>query len=231
MRNYTERLWNEKWSKSYESRHPDTSTPNTTDLKRLVEWVSSTCQNPTGVILSEKEKIRRMNEFKNYKQDYFDLPKLAAYYIYLMRFGAVDQTVKNAMLTTDDGQHWYYINYDNDTILGVRNDGRLVFDYTIDRQSMDPTSPDSPVYAGRNSTLWNNLEADNEDVYNGDTLVYESFMSLVARIDRAIASTYLTYDKIIKVFDEEQSNKWCEKLYNLSQRYKYIDRKQYLLNV
>ena len=27
--------------------------------------------------------------------------KMAAYYIYLMRFGGVDQTVKNSMLTTE----------------------------------------------------------------------------------------------------------------------------------
>lgn len=30
---------------------------------------------------------------------------MAAYYIYLIRFGAVDQVVKNAMLTSEDGQH------------------------------------------------------------------------------------------------------------------------------
>jgi hypothetical protein len=30
---------------------------------------------------------------------------MAAYYIYLMRFGAVDQVVKNSMFTSEDGKH------------------------------------------------------------------------------------------------------------------------------
>ena len=34
-----------------------------------------------------------------------DVDKMAAYYVYLIRFGAVDQVLKNAMLTTDDGFH------------------------------------------------------------------------------------------------------------------------------
>ena len=45
---------------------------------------------------------------------------MAAYYIYLMRFGAADQVVKNSMFTSEDGEHFYFINYDNDTILGVK---------------------------------------------------------------------------------------------------------------
>ena len=60
---------------------------------------------------------------------------MAAYYIYLIRFGAVDQVVKNAMFTTEDGQHWYYINYDNDTILGLNNYGDLAFGPFITRES------------------------------------------------------------------------------------------------
>ena len=41
-----------------------------------------------------------MDYFSEKKYEYFDVPKLAAYYIYLMRFAAVDQSVKNSMLTT-----------------------------------------------------------------------------------------------------------------------------------
>lgn len=52
-----------------------------------------------------------------------------------MRFGGVDQTVKNAMLETEDGQHYFFINYDNDTVLGVRNDGWLVYDPDITRST------------------------------------------------------------------------------------------------
>lgn len=94
-----------------------------------------------------------MQEFSTGKWAHLDVYKIAAYYIYLMRFGGVDQTVKNAMFTTEDGVHWYYINYDNDTILGVRNDGLLKFGYDIDRQSTDPDNANAYCYAGHDSVL------------------------------------------------------------------------------
>jgi len=71
-----------------------------------------------------------------------DVYKMAAYYIYLIRFGAVDQVLKNAMLTTEDGRRWYYINYDNDTSYGP----------TITRNTYVEGGNDY-CYAGRNSTL------------------------------------------------------------------------------
>lgn len=77
---------------------------------------------------------------------------MAAYYIYLIRCGAVDQVVKNAMLTSEDGQHWYYINYDNDTIFGLNNLGDLVFQPTITRSTMLEGQQDFD-YAARESTL------------------------------------------------------------------------------
>ncbi|MCI6931485.1 MAG: hypothetical protein MR750_09575 [Methanobrevibacter boviskoreani] len=77
---------------------------------------------------------------------------MAAYYVYLIRFGAVDQVLKNAMLTTDDGFHWYYINYDNDTILGLNNLGNLTFGPNITRHTRLAGANDFD-YAGRNSTL------------------------------------------------------------------------------
>lgn len=79
-----------------------------------------------------------------------DVPKMAAYYIYLIRFGAVDQLVKNAMLTTEDGQHFYYILYDNDTIFGLSNLGNLIYGPDITRRTKLLNDFD---YAARESTL------------------------------------------------------------------------------
>ena len=103
-------------------------------------------------------------KFEKEKWDYLDVFKIAAYYVYLMRFGAVDQVVKNSMFTTEGtiayvakttssssdvtvtydesiGNHckWFYINYDNDTILGLNNDGQLVYNPDIDRQTRTGT--------------------------------------------------------------------------------------------
>lgn len=138
---------------------------------------------------------------------------MAAYYVYIMRFGAVDQTVKNSMFTSEDGEHFFFINYDNDTIFGVRNDGLLKHGPYIDRQSIDPekAGTDNPyVYAGHDSVLWNNLEADNE------------FMEIVKVVDSALHDAGLTYSAVINMFENEQTLKWCEKVCNTDAHYKYI---------
>ena len=171
----------------------------------------------------EDNAFNRALKFAVEKYDHIDMEKMAAYYIYLMRFGGVDQTVKNSMLTTegpatDDPLStlpslWYFINYDNDTILGVKNDGRLVFDPYITRQTKDGSGY---VYAGRESTLWNNLENDVQ------------FMETVTRVDNILAkgegnSLYaLSYNNAIREYDTNQSDKWCERIYNKDAERKYI---------
>jgi hypothetical protein len=186
-----------EWKDAYESRYPDTKTPNTADLKAFCQWVVSTKGN--------------VEKFKTEKWEHLDVYKAAAYYVYVMRFGAVDQTVKNSMLTSEDGEHFYWINYDNDTINGLRNDGLLAFDYLIDRQSKDPNYTEQVyVYAGHSSTLWNNMEADDE------------FMRVVQEVDQALYTAGLSYANTIRMFDQEQSAKWCERVYNRDAQYKYI---------
>jgi hypothetical protein len=166
-----------------------------------------------------------------------DVWKVAAYYIYAMRFGAVDQIVKNSMLTsegpfaydnsgieygywdlTDEesdeyGKYykWYYINYDNDTIMGVKNDGRLVYGPDITRTTKEGEGENATyVYAGYNSTLWNNLEYDSD------------FQRIVIIADKGISKT-MTYANAIDMFDNKQVGQWCERLYNKDAEYKYIN--------
>lgn len=181
------------WKDAYESRYPDTKKPNTAQLKSFCQWVNST------------------SNFSNEKWQHLDVYKVAAYYIYLMRHGAVDQAVKNAMLTSEDGQHFFFILYDNDTTHGLRNDSLLIYEPTIDRQSLDPTASTTVyAYAGHDSVLWNSLEADTE------------FMEIVEKVDAALYNAGLTYDNAIKMFDVEQAGKWCERIYNADAQYKYI---------
>lgn len=183
-----------RWQQSFEGRYPDGNT-NDTALKSLVTWVASTKDN--------------LAKWKAEKSAHFNLPLLCAYYVYLMRFGAVDQPVKNSMLTTEDGEHWFFINYDNDTINGVRNDGLLKYDPFIDRQSIDSELKDY-CYAGHDSVLWNNFEADEE------------CMNMVRDVDAALQQGGLTYEKVLKVFNNDFSSKWCERVYNQDAEYKYI---------
>jgi len=151
-----------------------------------------------------------MEYFKDKKYDHFDVWKLAAYYVYIMRFAAVDQVIKNTMMTTEDGKHYYFINYDNDTILGVRNDGYLAYDWQVTRETYD-YSVGSYAYAGFGSVLWNLLEQD------------EDFMQKVQTIATAmVSSNVLTYDIALDMFNNKQSGTWSERMYNNSEMYKYI---------
>ena len=184
--------FDEKWSEAFESRYPDTKTPNTANLKTFSLWINS---------VSQEDFIRE-------KWAHFDVYKVAAYYIYLMRFGAVDQTVKNAFITSEDGNKFYFINYDNDTINGLINTGRLTLDPDIDRNTIG--SDGEYVYAGHNSVLWNKLTADTE------------FMEIVKIVDNALYSAGLRYEEVIKIFNEEQAAKWAEVIYNQDAEYKYL---------
>ena len=180
------------WSEAFESRYPDTKTPNTSDLKSFSQWLSNVSQE----------------DFATQKWEHLDVYKVAAYYVYLMRFGAVDQPVKNGFLTSEDGVKFYYINYDNDTINGLINTGELRLAPTINRQTIG--SDGEYVYAGHESRMWNRLEADAE------------FMDIVSIVDNALYSAGLRYDEVMKVFNDEQSDKWAERVYNQDAEYKYL---------
>ena len=90
-------------------------------------------------IKGQKEHHKKQ-KFENECEQHLDLYKCASYYIYLIRFGAVDQVQKNMMWTTYDNTIWFPIRYDNDTILGLANTGNIAYDYTIFRNTVDPDS-------------------------------------------------------------------------------------------
>lgn len=193
------------WEDAFEARYPDKNT-NVTALKRVAQWLNS-CY--AGVDSETGETQVNVATWKAGKASYFDLNKLAAYYIYLRRFGAVDQTVKNAMFTTEDGEHWFYINYDNDTVLGIDNESRQ-FD-TWDYDLFTKTPQGGYYYAGKGkSVLWKCFEAD------------EDCMELARQIDALLFNAGLTYENVCNMFDNEQSSKWCERIYNENGRFKYI---------
>lgn len=187
------------WEDAFEFRYPDGETSATAALKSLCQWINA-CKDNQAKWNSEKE-------------DHFDLPKLCAYYVYLLRFGAVDQTVKNAMFHTEDGVHWSFINYDNDTILGIDN-ASVLFD-TWDYDLLTRTPEGGYYYAGKGkSVLWKCFMADPD------------CMALVKKIDAILYQAGLNYETMCQMFDGEQSGQWCERIYNENGKYKYITQAQ-----
>lgn len=184
--------FDEGWSEAFESRYPDTKTPYTGDLKAFCEWMTSVSQK----------------DFATEKWEHLDIYKMAAYWCYLMRHAAADQFVKNAMFTSEDGMKWYYILYDNDTINGLINTGDIRIKPTDGRQTVDESG--SYVFAGHDSRLWNMLENDEE------------FITIVSAVDNALYSAGISYANTIKIFDEEQADKWVERVYNQDAQYKYV---------
>jgi hypothetical protein len=63
---------------------------------------------------------------------------------------------------------------------------------------------------GHDSTLWNNLEADEE------------FMRIVRAVDTALYGAGMTYENVVDMFDNKQSGQWGQRLYNENSKYKYI---------
>lgn len=182
------------WKEAYESRYPDTKTPNTADLKAFSTWMVGVNGNHT--------------RFAAEKWEHFNVYMMAAYYCYIMRHAAADQLVKNAMFTSEDGQKFYFILYDNDTINGLINTGVIDILPTDDRESQDASG--QYKFAGHGSVLWNMLEADEE------------FMQIVKDVDNALYSAGISYNECVRIFDREQADKWVERVYNQDSEYKYV---------
>ena len=90
--------------------------------------------------------------FKQEAGKYFNLPNLAAYYLYVQFNLGVDQLAKNMLVRTWDGVMWWITYYDGDCQLGSDNKSFLTGKYDDNRQ----TKRDGAyVMQGHNSWLWN----------------------------------------------------------------------------
>lgn len=146
--------------------------------------------------------------------DHLDLYKMAAYYIFMLRFGLVDSGERNVQIKTYDGVHFHYEPWDIDIAMGNRNDGGIAFDPPVDRNTR---LGNGYAISGRSATtsnfLWDSLEGSNEWAN-----------VIVPKVAQALFTAGLTYENCREMFDEEYAEKWSEVLYNKSGYYKYITR-------
>ena len=190
------------WETYFERRQPEQpddplDTSISGNLKEFIEWVYSTKDD--------------LDKWKAEKADHIDEWKMAAYYIYIMYYTAVDQVTKNSMLIQEGDGKWFFINYDNDTVNGLNNRGLLEFTYNLMRNTeVHPGTTYPYGYQGHDSVLFNNFEKD------------ETFMSKVYRMAAAMYTVGLSYGSSISMFVNKQSKAFPERLHNASQEFKYL---------
>ena len=225
LENYDDELDIQVWEKSFELIYPDPDDlkedggdaayyNKANHFRKFAEWLSGTYNNQA--------------DFETTAADHLDLNKLAAYYIFLMRFGGVDNIVRNCEFKTygtdkngnptDDDTKWvWWIEpWDWDTLVGGKNNGLLVFEPRITRETEDPSYPSgSGIYAfpGHDSWLWNALES----------WTYWT-NSVVPAVSNALYASGLTYNNVVAMMDNNYGNKYPDLIYNHSLQYKYIDQ-------
>ena len=203
------------WENSFEMIYPDADdltraeyTANANKLYSFVEWLCSTYAVDNGGSGSKAK-------FQSEVGAHMDIYKVAAYYIFMMRFGLVDNAVRNVQLKTYDGDKWWLEAWDCDIANGNRNDGHLVFGPRIDRNTIDPDNQNAYAFAGHDCWLWNAFES----------WTYWT-STIVPTVATALFNAGLNYNTVIQMMDTNYCEQWCEKIYNESGKFKYID--QYL---
>lgn len=196
------------WLEDFEARFPEDNT-NHTNLKSVCDALSATYITDAD---SDSVRAQKISAFKTVVEQYFDADNLLSYYVLRETFVMADQGAKNCMLASWDGKKWYWIFYDNDTILGVNNSGLVSFEYDVEpHDNYSDAEGSSKVFNGEGSVIWTNLE-----------LAYpEEIKAMYGRL-RSQGSLF-SYDAAIQMFDNEQMKKWAATVYNEDARFKYID--------
>lgn len=209
-----------KWEKAFELIYPDPDDFEDDKFQQNSEFVSKVQPfiNWYNWVISTKDNQQK---FQNEASDHLDLYKMAAYYIFVLRFGLVDSLERNAQIKTYDGVHFHYEPWDMDIALGNKNDGGIAFDPPIDRNTKLSTG--TYAISGKSANeetgelvtsnwLWDALENWSEWTN-----------IIVPKVANALYTAGLTYDNICQMFDENYSEAWSETIYNKSGQFKYVE--------
>lgn len=179
-----------KWRETLEARYPDGSEA-IDEARKVWEWVVS-CKGDT-------------EKFKAEVETYFDRRQLVAYYLLTLVFGMVDQRAKNMFLTRMGDGKWLFIFYDNDTCMGINNEGAIAFEYNVEIHDVVGSSA---VWNGAESELWR--------------LVEDAFAEEIGQLYYDLRQKgLLTYERVIEYMNTRQSDRWCEAVYNEDGYFKY----------
>lgn len=206
------------WSEDFEFRQPD-EYGDISDFKVVHDWTVSTWQGGAtgdalnesytgvdGTVYNNDTAEYRLAKFKKEFTEYYNLDFCLVYYVLTTCLMMVDQRAKNMFLTTWDKVHWEPWLYDNDTCLGINNEGKLVFSpFLEDDDQVDGAN----VYNGATSTLWVNFrESFPEEIQE----LYSSWRS----------DGLMSYEKVIEYFITRQTDMYSISVYNEDSDEKYI---------
>ena len=157
------------------------------------------------VEFNEDNADYRLAKFRAELENHLSLKSSMLYYLFTEVFLLVDSRAKNAFPTrfAEDGK-WCWIPYDMDTALGINNEGKLTFGYSLEDTD---TIGGANVYNGQHSTMWCNLR--------------DAFPRELKSLYQDLIGEGLTYEDIEKQFEQHQS-KWPEMILNEDAYSKYI---------
>jgi len=129
---------------------------------------------------------------------------------------------RNVQIKTYDGVHFHYEPWDMDIALGNKNDGGIAYDPPIDRNTKLPGSMSTYAFSGKSDDSSGNPVTRN---WLWDALENWPYWmnTIVPKTADALYKAGFTYDNVIKIFDEDYADSWCEIIYNKSGFFKYIE--------
>lgn len=205
------------WQDDFEARYPEDNTV-ITNLANMAAWLVTTDRDAaTDEALAESvtyDEVTyttdsadyRLAKFKAEVENYWEVQDLVFYYLFTEIFLMVDSRGKNMFPTLYDGDAWALLPYDFDTAIGIDNNGKLAFGWSL--EDVDQTAGGANVYNAQNSVLWVNTR--------------DAFGSQIKAMYQSLRSQgLLSYQIVENRFAEHQAI-WPEAIFNEDAYFKYI---------
>ena len=215
------------WEEDFELIYPEKEEITTNKVFNPNKFVSTVKPFTDWLdwIISTKGN---QEEFEATAAQHLDLYKMAAYYIFVLRFGLVDSLERNAQIKTYDGKHFHYEPWDMDIALGNRNTGGIAFEPPVDRNTMMDAS--TAAISGKAILDTDNDEIPDTPVSNWLFDALEAWPywmeTIVPKVADAMYSQGLTYTNVVNMLDGQYQDAWCETIYNETGNFKYVVNRQ-----
>ena len=195
------------WEDELECRYPGKTYKDTTRLKRLFDFVVAHNWDSADVKAEFGTRDAMLADFKSHFDEYFVRNNTLFYYLFTAQFIMMDSRAKNMFMTTFDGTHWMPIPYDFDTALGINNEGKLAYTFSLEDTDL---FNGNDVFNGQKSVLWINVRD-----------AFEDELKTMYRTLRNDVNGSFNYRTVKAMFTSHQSV-WPERMWNEDASRKYV---------